>query len=193
MHRRPTRPLAAIPAAAASLVLCAAPAVARDRVVTLRGFDAPGPARFDRVKVLVQGSPRARHVLVLEPGTSAGAPYFRLVAADIVRRLTGWQVWSVDRRENVLEDHSVLDRALAGKATVGQVFEHYLGWIGSRPEPASHFRPLGSASAGFVKSWGMNVAMEDLRRVVRAARRGGRTVVLGGHSLGGAMTAAYAT
>jgi pimeloyl-ACP methyl ester carboxylesterase len=39
----------------------------------------------------------------------------------------------------------------------------------------------------------MNVAIEDIHRVVKAAGRGGRTVVLGGHSLGGSMTTAYAT
>jgi hypothetical protein len=37
------------------------------------------------------------------------------------------------------------------------------------------------------------VAVRDLRNVIRAARRGGRTVVLGGHSLGAAITVAYAT
>ena len=39
----------------------------------------------------------------------------------------------------------------------------------------------------------MGVAIRDLRNVIRAARRGGRRVVLGGHSLGGAITVAYAT
>ena len=39
----------------------------------------------------------------------------------------------------------------------------------------------------------MGVAIRDLRKVVRAAGRGGRHVVLGGHSLGGTITVAYAT
>jgi hypothetical protein len=52
---------------------------------------------------------------------------------------------------------------------------------------------VADASAAYVKRWGMAVAMGDLHRVVAAARRGGRTVVLGGHSLGGSMTTAYAT
>ena len=39
----------------------------------------------------------------------------------------------------------------------------------------------------------MRVEIEDLRRVVLAARKGGRKVVLGGHSLGGSITTAYAT
>jgi hypothetical protein len=173
----------------AALVL-AGPAAARERVVTLRGYDAPGPARYDKVRVLQMGPRSARHVLVLEPGTSAGAPYFQVVARDILARLRGWQVWSVERRENLLEDHSVLDRALRGQASARDVFDYYLGWIGD-PSPGPHFSPV--SSAGFVKRWGMKVAVQDLHRVVRAARRGGRTVVLGGHSLGGNLTAAYAT
>ena len=39
----------------------------------------------------------------------------------------------------------------------------------------------------------MRVAVEDLRRVVREARELGGRVVLGGHSLGGTITTAYAT
>jgi len=43
-------------------------------------------------------------VLVLVPGTSAGAAYFEPLAKTIVRHSKGWQVWSVERRENLLED-----------------------------------------------------------------------------------------
>jgi pimeloyl-ACP methyl ester carboxylesterase len=39
----------------------------------------------------------------------------------------------------------------------------------------------------------MNVEVQDLRRVVKLASRFGRRVVLGGHSLGGSITTAYAT
>ena len=45
-------------------------------VVTMRGSDAPGPSRYDRVRVLRLGPSSARHVLVLLAGTSAGAGYF---------------------------------------------------------------------------------------------------------------------
>ena len=39
----------------------------------------------------------------------------------------------------------------------------------------------------------MRVEIEDLRRVVKRAERRGRRVVVGGHSLGGSITTAYAT
>jgi hypothetical protein len=193
MVRSLTRATAgALVVAAAALGAAATPALAGQRIVTLRGVDAPGPARYDKVRVLEMGSAKARHVLVLEPGTSAGAPYFRVIAKDLLARLPGWQVWSVERRENLLEDHSVADRALAGRATVQQLFDYYLGWLG-KADAGPHFQPLPDSAAQYAKRWGMGVAMGDLHRVVRAARRGGRTVVLGGHSLGGTMTTAYAT
>jgi hypothetical protein len=169
-----------------------APAAQADRVLSIRGAAAPGPARFDRIRVIEQGPRRARHVLVLVPGTQAGAAYFRPVARDIVRRLPGWRVWSVDRRENLLEDHSVLDRALAGRATPDDLFRYYLKWL-TDPSITTHFQPVADASVPFARRWGMGVAVRDLRNVIRAARRGGTRVVLGGHSLGGTITMAYAT
>jgi hypothetical protein len=194
MALRPvTRALAALITGAAVAAAAAPAGAAPQRIVTLRGFDAPGPDRYDKVRVLELGPKHVKHVLVLEPGTSAGAPYFRVIGRDLLKRLPGWQIWSVERRENLLEDHSELDRALAGKASVKQLFDYYLGWLGQASPPRHHFVPVSDASAGFVKRWGMNVAMQDLHRVIRAARRGGRTVVLGGHSLGGNQTAAYAT
>ena len=104
------------------IALACAPVASADRVFTVKGASAPGPAKYDRVRVIEQGPRHARNVLVLVPGTSGGAAYFHPVAADIVKRLKGWRVWSVDRRENLLEDHSVLDKALAGQATPQDLF-----------------------------------------------------------------------
>ena len=142
--------------------------------------------------MIEQGPRRARKTLVLVPGTSGGAAYFRPVAADLVKRLKGWRVWSVDRRENLLEDHSALDRALARQITPRRLFRYYLEWIGD-PSITPHFTPVADATVPYARRWGMNVAVRDLRNVIRAAGRGGRDVVLGGHSLGGTITVAYAT
>lgn len=159
-----------------------------------RGFDDPDtPDRFDRVGVLKVGSDRARNVLVLSPGTSAGAAYFAPLARDIVRKTRcRWQVWSVERRENQLEDHSVLDAAKRGTVTQQRFFDYYLGWL-ANPAITDHVQPVPDASVPFARGWGMNVEIEDLHRVVRAAGEHGRRVVLGGHSLGGSITTAYAT
>jgi pimeloyl-ACP methyl ester carboxylesterase len=178
---------------ALAALLLAAPASGATRFVRVAGVSSPGtPARYDRVGILEIGKPSARNVLVLNPGTSASAAYFQPLARAIVARSPKWQVWSVERRENLLEDQSMLDRAKAGKATIRQVFDYYLGWLADS-SVAEHFRLIGDAEVGFARDWGMATEVGDLRKVVRRAARLGGKVVLGGHSLGGTITTAYAT
>src|SRR5215218_1540130 len=178
-----------------AVLATAAPAAAGSsvRFTRIQGHAAPGtPARYDRVGVLEVGPRRARNVLVLNPGTSASAAYFQPLARSIVARAKGWQVWAVERRENLLEDHSMLDRAKAGEATPQQLFDYYLGYLDD-PGVSPHFRLIGDDEVGFAREWGMRTQIQDLRRVVRRATRRGGKVVLGGHSLGGSITTAYAT
>jgi hypothetical protein len=159
----------------------------------LDGFPAPGtPERLNKVGVLQVGPPWARNVLILNPGTSASAAYFVPLAKTIVSRARDWQVWAVERRENLLEDHSVLNRAKRGDATGQELFDYYLGWITDQ-SITTHFQFIPDADVAFAREWGMRTEIEDLRRVVKLARRHGRRVVLGGHSLGGTITTAYAT
>ena len=179
--------------AATALLAFATPAGAAVKFVRIKGVNAAGPAKYDKVGILKQGNPAADHILVLEPGTSASSAYFRLVAANIVRELPDWQVWSVERRENLLEDQSRLNLAKRGKITPKQLFDYYLGWIGNSSPVEPHFQPVPDSTVEFAKQWGMAVAVGDLHKVVKLAARGGRTVVLGGHSLGGSITTAYAT
>ena len=92
-------------------------------------------------------------------------------------RAKGWQVWAVERRENLLEDHTMLDSAKAGQATPQQLLDYYLGYLDDPAVSAGHFRLLGDAEVGFAREWGMRTEIEDLRRVVRRAsapRRQGR-------------------
>ncbi|HXF00151.1 MAG TPA: hypothetical protein VN458_07375 [Solirubrobacterales bacterium] len=173
--------------------ILAAPAPAHDQVRWMEGFDAAAtPDRFDRVGVLKIGPPTAKNVLVLNPGTSAGSAYFGPLARTLVQRLKGWQVWSVERRENLLEDQSVLQRAKEGTVTPQRLFDYYLRWL-TDSSITNHFRLIPDSEVGFARQWGMRVEIGDLRRVVQAARQEGRRVVLGGHSLGGSITTAYAT
>ena len=167
------------------------------RVETVEVAAGPGPAEYNRVRVIEHGPAEAENVLVLVPGTSAGAAYFTPVALDMVDALDGWQVWAVDRRENLLEDHSTLEDRVAGDATTQETFDYYLGWLGD-DSITEHFEPIGGpggdeASADFARDWGMAVAIEDLHAVIEEAARLGGQVVLGGHSLGGSITVAYAT
>jgi hypothetical protein len=178
-----------------ALVICAVPASASAamRFERLAGFHSPGtPAKYNKVGVLKVGPKRAKNILVLNPGTSASAAYFAPLAADIARGAKGWQVWAVERRENLLEDHSRLNRAKTGHITGQQLFDYYLGWL-TDSSIAPHFEFLPDAQVAYARRWGMRVEIEDLRRVVKSAQRLGNHVVVGGHSLGGSITSAYAT
>jgi hypothetical protein len=209
-----SRALAASIAAVAVTIGCAVagkPATAQTNFHHMEGVENPAtPDHLDRVGVLKVGPRKASNILVLIPGTSASAAYFHPLARHIVRRTRGWRVWAVERRENQLEDHSMLDRAKAGDATPRELFDYYLGWIAD-PSIAERVETPSDAEVGFAREWGMGVAVRDLRRVIRAARKRARTrarverrkrpgrarqagrVVLGGHSLGGSITTAYAT
>jgi pimeloyl-ACP methyl ester carboxylesterase len=166
--------------------------------MTLKGFNAPGtPARYNKVKVVKQGPTTAKKILVLVPGTSAGATNFTPLGEGLLAKLNrgkkrNWAVWSIERRENLLEDHSYLEKYMAGDVTAKELFDYYLGWIldGS---VSPKFIPKTTAETQYAKQWGMNVAVQDIKKVVNVANKRGRQVVLGGHSLGGSITTAYAT
>ena len=91
-------------------LLGAGTASATPRVKTMEGFTAPGtPEDYNQVKVVKYGSAKRKKVLVLNPGTSAGGTFFGPIARALTKKLKGWQVWAIERRENLLEDHSYLE------------------------------------------------------------------------------------
>ncbi len=162
-------------------------------VTWMQGVNSPGtPAKYDKVGVLKIGPANAKNVLVLEPGTSAGSAYFVPLAQWLVSTVKGWQVWSVERRENLLEDQSELNLGKEGKATPQQVFDYYLGYLINH-SITRHFNPVPDSKVEFAKQWGLAVAVGDLHNVIKAALKLGGKVVLGGHSLGGSVVTGYAT
>ncbi len=169
----------------ALLVLALFPATAAaGPVVSVKGASGPGPARYDRVSYERFGPASAKRVLILVPGFQGGAGDFSLIGPEIVRHVKGLQVWAYDRRSQALEDHT-------GFATgdPDRAFGYYLKGeaVGGKT-----FAPVNGASVPYVREWGLKLALEDLRQVVKRARRGGRKVILGGHSLGASMAVAYA-
>jgi hypothetical protein len=169
-------------------LVCAAPAAAAETTTVVPGAPGPGPSKYDKVFVTKFGPRSARRVLVLMPGYYGGAGDFTLDARELVKRVPGLQVWAVDRRSEALEDTSRFTDALAGRISVQQALDYSLGWLSN---PA--IQPLDQAQFGFAKQWGLSLALQDVRRVVLSARRPGKRVILGGHSLGASMTAAYAS
>jgi pimeloyl-ACP methyl ester carboxylesterase len=187
---------ALIVVAVAALWAALAPAAGAKAPVKFKvmaGYPSPGtPANLNVVGVLKTGDPKAKNVLVLNPGTSASAAYFEPLAKTIVKRLPDWQVWAVERRENFLEDQSELNLLKQGKVSANDFFNYYLGYL-SNSSIANHYHPVPDSAVPFARDWGMNTEVNDLRVVVKAAARRGRNVVMGGHSLGGSIATAYAT
>jgi pimeloyl-ACP methyl ester carboxylesterase len=163
----------------------ASPAAARERLITVATPPAPGPAQYNQVTVHQFGPKSAKRVLVLMPGTQGGAGDFTLIARDLVKRASGLQVWAIDRRTQALEDTATFAAAENGQIPLQQAFDYYLNFDG--------FRFRGANEDPYAREWGMAVALNDARAVVRRARaHGRRQVVLGGHSLGASLTVAYA-
>ena len=159
----------------------------------MKGYNAADtPSKYDKVGVIKVGSRTAKNVLVLEPGTSAAAAYFVPLAKWVVSDRPNWQVWAVQRRETLLDDESVLNEAKEKKVSPTEVYDYYLGYL-KDSSTTKHFEPVPDSSVEFAKEWGMQVAVQDLRVVIEAARKLGGKVVLGGHSLGGSVVTAYAT
>ncbi len=156
------------------------------------GVSVPGtPTVYDRVTVRRFGSPAATNVLVLVPGTLAGAADFDIVGPYLAEHVPNLQVWAEMRREGALEDNAMLLKVLHSTATVQQAFDYYVGWL-ANPKITTHYQPLKASQYSFMDQWGLAVAMGDLHNVIELARDGGkRTVVLGGHSLGGAEASIY--
>jgi len=175
---------------AAALAL-AAPAAAAERTVTIPS-PGPGPDRLDKVTVTKIGPASARRVLVLMPGYYGGAGDFLLVGRDIARRVPDLEVWAVDRRSQPLEDTRVFDAARGGRTSVRRAFDYYIGWLDDQTI-ADHFEAQDERTLGFARRWGVRVALEDVRRVILSAKRRGKRVILGGHSLGASLTTIYAT
>jgi hypothetical protein len=194
-QRKPIR-LALVALVVAALYAVFTPAAGAKVPVSfdvMQGYQSPGtPENLNVVGVLKIGDPKADNVLVLNPGTSASAAYFQPLARTIAKTLPDWQVWSVERRENFLEDQSVLNRLKQGTASTTDLFRYYLGWT-TDSSISPHYQLIPDSQVPFARQWGMNTEIQDLRVVVNAAASHGRNVAMGGHSLGGSIATAYAT
>jgi pimeloyl-ACP methyl ester carboxylesterase len=156
----------------------AAAEIEAGKYVSIKGAPAPGPSTYDEVFVEKFGPKKAKTVLVLIPGTGGGAGSVAAIARDLTDGIKGLQVWSFDRRSQAFEDTSVFE---AGDPEAAE--DYYLGF---------QYERVTAEDAPFASEWGFATEMNDLREVVEKASKGGRQVVLGGHSRGGSSVVAYA-
>ena len=168
--------------ALAVALFVAAPAEA-SRFQSIKGFDAPGPSKYDKVGLLEFGPKKAKNVLVMIPGTSGGAGYMKPMASDLQRRLkkrgkgsrNRWQVWVMDRRENLLEDQSAVNAFKRGDITAQEYYDYYLGYL-IDPSVTNHFVGIPDDDVGFARDWGMKVAVEDIGESSRRPAASAATV-----------------
>ncbi len=192
--------LAAIVCGACALLGAPSGAMASSTLKTtwMKGATAPNtPKKFDKVGVIKIGNKKAPNVLVIEPGTSGGGAYFTPLAKWLNELAPEWQVWAVERRENLLENQKELDKFKGGKVKGSEFFKYYLGEYGKGTKGTFKAVTLTEAVKDGGREWGMAVAVEDLHAVIEAAKKvsgklGGK-LVLAGHSLGGSVVTAYAT
>jgi hypothetical protein len=166
---------------------------------------AAHPKACDTIESLrwrwARGPRRARDadaVVVLIPGFLGGAGSFDQLARMTVEKAAAKgrhiEVWALDRRSNCLEeDRGVVAAAKAKNPAVA--YDYY--WrgkaVGGRTFPG--FVTPGAAS--WLKDVGLAQTMRDWYRVLKAAipnrATRARKIVCGGHSLGGPLTAAFAS
>jgi hypothetical protein len=130
-------------------------------------------------------TPRA--IVVLMPGIFGGATNFDRMARTIISQDKTLEVWAIDRRSNLLEDHSKLLESWNAN-------DPLIAWrsmVRDAGKPGG-FKARNANELGFMGYWGLETHLNDLRAVVLEARASAPKVLLGGHSLGSVLVTMYA-
>ena len=64
-----------------------------------------------------------------QPGHVGERGLLPAAGSFLVSETDDWQVWAIERRENLLEDHSMVDQAKARMINGDQLFDYYLGYL----------------------------------------------------------------
>jgi len=137
-------------------------------------------------------------VVTLIPGFLGGASSFDQIARNVVRdaaaRKRYVEVWAIDRRANCVEDHTGVDAA-AREGDASVAYGYY--WGGEEVDGRRFEGFADSTEAAFLGSFGLERTMRDWYTVMTTGlpgqRRRERKLICGGHSLGGPLTAAFAS
>jgi hypothetical protein len=157
----------------------------------IAGFNEPHtPSEFNKaiyLRYFWAETSQPRAIVVLMPGIFGGATNFDRMARTIISQDRTLEVWAIDRRSNLLEDHSKLleswnakDPLIAWRSLVRDAGK--LGGFTVRP----------ASELGFMGYWGLETHLNDLRNVILQARVRAPKVFLGGHSLGSVLVTMYA-
>ena len=168
--------------------------VQRD-LVDVAGADEPHtPPALNRAIAFRYHAPHAARpsaALMLIPGLNSGPNSLDLIAHALVTAYgPSLEVWAVALRSTQLQDRKGVEEALAyGNPDFALAY-----YYGKLPIGGQTFHLVRGPEVPYMAYWGMDVHLRDIRALMQEIRTRypGVPVVLGGHSLGGIMAAAYA-
>jgi pimeloyl-ACP methyl ester carboxylesterase len=174
----------------------AAPANPTLQVATPSEYNQSVFLRFRHVTPSGKPAP-AKAILILVPGFLGSANDFLYLGRRLVQRSQGAiEVWALDRRSNLLEDHTGFDaaeRAQDPKIARDYYFGKYHD--GARMVDGQTFAGFkDDRDLAYMSEWGLDVHLRDIRALVNLVPEADRkkTVFVGGHSLGGWLTERFA-
>ncbi len=154
----------------------------------IKGFKEPRtPERFNRVgynRYYLSGQRNsAIPVLIIISGYVADTAWFDRMARDLVMR-KNIEVWTINRRETFIENRNILNKDIDS-------------FIKNRNKRKAIIRKLNKTanylkgSEEYIKYWGLNVQIEDMKAVVEEAKKTSKNIFLGGWSDGVEYLMAY--
>jgi pimeloyl-ACP methyl ester carboxylesterase len=167
-----------------------APFNVRTDYVSLPGYDEPStPTQYDKALYLRYFLPNETPdtILVLESGIFGGAASLDIVSRQLVAAIPNLEVWSVDRRANLLEDTGKMVESLRTRKPM-LAYDYYITNYGKE----TGFNPVPAEDVRFMATWGLEVHLRDLHEIIKQAEVTAPRVILGGHSLAGAIVGYYA-
>ena len=168
--------------------------------VTREPIDVPGasephtPAPLNRALAFRYYEPHTSPpslVLVLCPGLHSGPNTLDILArALLATHGPGLEVWVFAPRAALLQDRRGVDAALDYRNPDFALGYYY----GNLTIDGHRFHRLTPTEIPYAAYWGLDVHLRDIRAIVHEARTRypSADIVLGGHSLGGVLTALYA-
>lgn len=161
--------------------------------------NASTPDELNQVRVVryrIDSDPPkpARAIVVMMPGFLGGGPSFTGLAKALVSRSTeneAIECWAIDRRSNLLEDHTGHDAAEEQQKP--SLIQNY--YFDNEPINGKTFDGFVTQySAAYISEWGVVTTLGDLRAVIELIPKEERKprVILAGHSLGASLVEEYA-